>query len=1126
METTAPVADVRACPSCGRAVPAHAAAGLCAQCLAESLLGETPPPDGAQFLGGYELLEVIGRGGMGTVWRARQAGIPDATREVALKAVAAARALHPGVERRFRAEIGVVLRLEHPGIVPVYDAGVADGQLFFTMKLLTGGTLQEQPRKSPQVIAQTMVRVARAVAYAHERGVLHRDLKPANILLDEHGEPFVADFGLARLLDTSPGSEALTKSRDIVGTPAFMAPEQAAGGGALLTTAVDVYGLGGVLYFLLSGRAPAEGSSHAEILRAVAERDPVRPSSLHDSVPRDLEIIAMKCLEKKPSARYTGAGELADDLDRWLRGEPIRARPPTARERLRAWARRHRVQAALWPLVICFLAAGSIMVWRHNVALTRERDAATLATERAEASEQHAGQELYASALSLAWRAWAEHDHLRATAYLDSARPELRDFSWQALRAELDIALSDPVCLQVLRDVPGPPRKLAWAPAARRLFLAGNDRLLWCDPGDGRTRPEFHEVLTEAGLLEKAREGQEGLMQQLLETSVPPPWPDEWGSNGPPEQADAAGRVWAATLGLKGWAPKLQARSRARLIGKQPGMAVSADGQHLVLAPENGFARIWNLSGTTPEREAMLPLHAGAVTISSDGTRVAASLHRGEVSWKRDAGPVCLWQRGAAPAHPTSLPGSWLAAVLSPDGQRVVLAGDHWEVALMDFTTGQRLAPKWYISDGVGAMTFSPDSGLLAVSRSGHRDVWGYSVPAQPGDTLQATDALPPMPAVITDLAFSSDAKLLACASADSSLRVAPSLEATMVLTGHTAPLISVVFTGKQSLVSASEDGTVRFWSVATPPGSYVPSLPSPDKQATAMQAWSPDERWFSWPVRGREVHLADLHSGRTVTFTTAAAGEDVLLCGWTDEGRQAVLIVMPAKENARLELHRMGEDGRSAGLARTIPLPFTAAEIHAPMSVSPDGRWWASSSHSARAWFVDLKAAIPEVFSIPSYHGDHYAWSPDSTKLATSMLNFINVLSPQERRETGGYQPADEKASIPDFAWLPDSRTLLAASGHDLLRIDPVSQSITGRLTGLRFPITAVAVSPDGRTVLTIADRLAFWHLPTGRLLGDFPSASTLLVFSRSGKQVLTETGSGNRLRLWGTPALAGAGK
>jgi serine/threonine-protein kinase len=316
--------------------------------------GETVPllPPPPRSFGDYTVLSAVGQGGMGVVWKARQRR-PD--RLVALKMFRAGDLASPTDVQRFRNEAEVIAQLDHPSILPVYEVGEHDGVHFFSMKLVEGGSLADHLdsfRGDPHAAARLLAIVARAVHYAHQRCVLHRDLKPSNILLNAQGEPHVSDFGLAKRVETD---SSLTRSGAPVGTPSYMAPEQASGRKGTITTATDVYGLGAVLYALLTGRPPFRSETVLETLEQVKTCEPEPPRRSNPKVDRDLETICLKCLQKEPHRRYESAQALAEDLERWLRGESIQARPISRSGQLWRWCRRNPVLTGLAMAVVLLL---------------------------------------------------------------------------------------------------------------------------------------------------------------------------------------------------------------------------------------------------------------------------------------------------------------------------------------------------------------------------------------------------------------------------------------------------------------------------------------------------------------------------------------------------------------------------------------------------------------------------------------------------------------------------------------------------------------------------------------------------------------------------------------------------
>jgi tetratricopeptide (TPR) repeat protein len=357
--------------------------------ILEAAMGPGPDPgrsspdgDGAPFFdpgvqvrgfGDYELLGEIARGGMGVVYRARQRSL---NRLVALKMLRSGSLADGDDTRRFRLEAEAVAQLDHPNIVPIHEVGEHDGFSYFAMKLIEGPSLAQRPpgpAVDPREAARLVAAVARAVHHAHQRGVLHRDLKPSNILIDAKGQPHVTDFGLAKRVE---GDCELTQSGAILGTPSYMAPEQASGQKLAVTTSTDVYGLGAVLYALLSGRPPFRGASVFETLERVRNEQPDPPSGIGLRVDRDLETICLKCLEKEPERRYASALAVAEDLERWSRGEPIAARPVGRMPRAWRWCRRNRGVASLLVLIALLAGTGVIGLVVSNVLIARERDEA------------------------------------------------------------------------------------------------------------------------------------------------------------------------------------------------------------------------------------------------------------------------------------------------------------------------------------------------------------------------------------------------------------------------------------------------------------------------------------------------------------------------------------------------------------------------------------------------------------------------------------------------------------------------------------------------------------------------------------------------------------------------------
>jgi serine/threonine protein kinase/Tfp pilus assembly protein PilF len=372
---------IKVCAKCGAKIFSDAPRDVCPACLLETglgLLANGDEPDVDPMLmpgrgraarpakmltdfGDYELLEEIGRGGQGVVYRARQKSL---NRTVALKVIGLGHWATEAHLKRFRREAESAASLEHPCIVPIYEVGERDGSCYFSMKFIEGGQLDEVVRREPMTIrhaVELIAKVARTVHFAHEHRILHRDIKPGNILLDGKGEPHLTDFGLARLVERE---STVTRTMEVLGTPSYMAPEQAVGNNAAVSSVTDVYGLGAVLYQLLTAHPPFAGGTTYETIRLVLDTEPRQPRLWNPKIDRDLSTICLKCLEKDPKRRYASALALAEDLERWLKHEPIQARRTGAFIRSKKWVRRNPTTALLAVSLVALAAATSWIVWK------------------------------------------------------------------------------------------------------------------------------------------------------------------------------------------------------------------------------------------------------------------------------------------------------------------------------------------------------------------------------------------------------------------------------------------------------------------------------------------------------------------------------------------------------------------------------------------------------------------------------------------------------------------------------------------------------------------------------------------------------------------------------------------
>jgi len=419
-DSPAMISAPRLCPKCGSEIPADAPERGCPGCLLENGLGLLPDAlvaarDGSTVIstkanecgsaenvevnaaaaaghskkaaraaetlgevGDYELLAVVGRGGQGVVYRAHQKSL---NRTVALKMISLGSWATEAHLKRFRREAEAAASLEHSGIVPIYEVGEGDGSCYFSMRFVEGGQLDQVIKRKPMSIrhaTELIAKVARTVHYAHEHGILHRDIKPGNILLDAKGEPLLTDFGLARLVEAE---STVTRTKEVMGTPSYMAPEQAMGNNAAVSSATDVYGLGAVLYQLLTGHPPFAGGTTYETIKLVLDTEPRRPRLLNPKIDRELSTICLKCLEKDPKRRYPSALALAEDLEHWLKHEPILARGTGLFTRGRKWVRRNPSTAVLITLLVALAAGSGVVIWNRVFAVPMPKSIAVLPFE-------------------------------------------------------------------------------------------------------------------------------------------------------------------------------------------------------------------------------------------------------------------------------------------------------------------------------------------------------------------------------------------------------------------------------------------------------------------------------------------------------------------------------------------------------------------------------------------------------------------------------------------------------------------------------------------------------------------------------------------------------------------------
>ena len=674
------------CRRCAAPLSQGVPGGLCAACLGGDLFADEESPLPFTRIGDYELLEEIGRGGMGLVYRARQISV---NRPAAVKLILTG-PLASAVERqRFVAEASAAAALDHPGIVAVYEAGEEDGQPFFAMQLIEGVSLSARlsagPRLAPRESAELMRRVAMAVQHAHERGFLHRDLKPGNILLDANGAPHVTDFGLARRV----GDEShLTLTGAAVGTPAYMAPEQT-DTRRPPTTAVDVYSLGAILYEMLSGQPPFSERSLPELFVAIREKEPASISAVRSEVDRDIDIICRKCLEKETARRYRTAQTFADDLQRWLSGEPITARAVGKLERLWRWCRRRPAIAGLAAAALLLaLAGGAGVAWQWQRAVEnawRADDNAARESEarhNAEANTREARAALYAADMNLCQAALRANNLGRARRLLDAHRPapggeDMRGWEWRYLWAQCRSAAAG--------SLP------AMAHEVRGVVCTPNGQQAVVNDDHGRL-----------------------MLWDVKERKMLAEWRS--GYDGGPLTATPDGRAFLAPV-RKDRCELLDFEGKVLrkfpLTASLTEAAFSPDGGMLAVQSLDGSVRLFQTESAALLQEIKLPPvntgpGGGIAFVTGDSVRLAVGSHSQLKIFRCSDGTLEReWQ-----AHP----GSFISALaVSPDAKWLATGScfDSGAIHIWEAATGVRAATLEGHTSWISTLRFSPDGAHL-----------------------------------------------------------------------------------------------------------------------------------------------------------------------------------------------------------------------------------------------------------------------------------------------------------------------------------------------------------------------------------------------------------------------------
>jgi WD40 repeat protein len=1067
-DPTAPPEDADVCLSTGQDGADDSATSVVPS-------GRASLPFDAPTIAGYEILGVLGRGAMGVVYQARDVRLK---RVVALKMVLAGAHSIRRDHERFRVEAEAVARLQHPNIVQIYDVGEHQGRPYCALEYLEGGTLAERTERAllpaPEA-ARVLEILARAMHAAHQKGIIHRDLKPGNVLLagpcamptpalapdapkgqgvgvpppaPSQCVPKIADFGLAKLLDDD-GS--LTRTGSVMGTPSYMAPEQAAGKNKEVGPAADIYSLGAILYDQLTGRPPFKADTAMNTLQQVLTREPVAPTWLNPKVPRELETICLKCLDKEPVRRYASADELADDLRRFLDGEPIKARPLGAWGRGVKWAKRRPALAAMTALTCAALVAALGLgggMWYN--AEQRAAAVKTLGEAQELLDRKHKEvEDIELRGKESAWRYQYVADMLAARA------------AWETGNlGRLQQLLK--------RYQPGPGRQdvcgfewfYFWRLAhAERLTLAGQAKPITCVA-----------VSPDGKLIASG-------------------------------SADKSVFLWdAATGGLKSKLPTSRAITA---------VAFRPDGTTLAVANASGVT-LWDLATYKSEALSTAPEPITSIVFAPNGATLAAGASDGTVKlWdlkKKDLARNF-------PAHKTrvstiafSHDGKTLATGSSDKRVRL------WEVTRLTQPSPPggkgrvNAEPRAEIQGhpaSVTALAFSSnDKSVATASQDGTVYVW------DPATGTRRAGPFYPHQGDVTALAFTADDKALITGGMDQTVRVSDAAtgQKQLIFKGHEQAVTCLVLADRgKAIVTGSQDRTVRIWDVA---GTRTVTLLPRRPEAALCVAWSPDGKTLACggteSKPGRSIGLVELHDPAKksrvvwpghdgpVTGMAFSPNGEVLATASVDH---KVLLWDVAKGQVLFQLQ--GHDAPVGCL-----------------TFSRDGKWLASADINGHVILWDpstgnvVKPLHRYAFAVRSL-----AFSPGGGTLAAGHADGKIVLwDVGEGKERARWQAHGE--GVYALAFSPDGATLATGSDDRTAKLwDWTTQAQVASFADHETAVRGLAFAPDGRTLVTAAASVRLWDVATRlerAVLRPDPYSALCVAFSGDGRRLAAGTTNG----------------
>jgi WD40 repeat protein/serine/threonine protein kinase len=1075
------------CPVCGasgESAPGPAAWNAEASTIPPG--GPVVPPEVRKpSLAGYEILDELGRGGMGVVYKARQVALQ---RLVALKMILAGSHAGPKQLARFRAEAEAVARLQHPNIVHIYEVGEQDGLAFFSLEFIEGGNLAQKLNGRPLPFRESaglICTLAGTIDYAHRRGIIHRDLKPPNILLTADGIPKITDFGLAKQLSTGtgtvddPSSGSHTQTGSVIGTPSYMAPEQAGGKGQEVGPAADIYALGAILYEMLTGRPPFRAESPLDTVLQVISEEPVPPRRLSPRVPRDLETICLKCLEKEPRRRFRSAGELAEELTRFLKDEPIHAHPISTSVRLWRWCKRNPTLATTGSVAMAALLA--VFFLSVFFGITRSYHATRLQTILAR-SDRLLVDLSFEKATALCEEGDVPRGLLWFAQTLKSCPEDAFD-----LQRTIRINLSDwRLQMRPLRALIGPSAPItsvAFGDGGRLLTLNAEHRLSIWDPNTGLCVAASPPADTALLPLVVSRDG-----RRVLTGST-----------------DNQVRLWDCRRQAENEAGAPPSELHALVLPHPAPVhaaAFSSDGKTVLTGCQDGGARLWD--GATGEPHGPVLKHGGpveAVAFAPDGKAV----------WTGSADRKArLWDLATGAARIVlEHEGNVQRIALAPNGKALLTLVGGNQTQLWDAEAGVRIG-RLRQRYPVRAIAFSPDSTMVATGGEDQAvQLWRVATAEPLGKPLQHQDW-------VQTIAFRSDSKTLLTGSSDRTARfwdvatgqpVGPPLE-------HPGAVLSAAFSPDgRSVLTGCADHAARVWD-ASPGERLRYQFPHPD-QVLAV-AFRPDGKVALTGCGDHRARYWDLQDG-SPRGPVLTHRDEIWAVAFSPDGE--AVVTGSKDETARLW------DGATG---RPLGHPLQLQHWVRAVAFSPDGRTILTGSGDQRAGTAQLWERTTNSPVGPPLTQAGAVWavafSPDGATAVTADGDDQAQLWDLTTGKPLG-APLVHQARVVAAAFSPDGRLLITGSTDRTARLwDTVTRMPFGEPLRHRGGVWDVAFSPDGKTVLTgcrdCGARL--WDVATGKPLGAvLPHDGVVwaVAFSPDGRSVLT--GSGDyKARLWSLPA------